>query len=97
MALPLLAAAVVCGLVFMPIKGTSLVVRLDVGLAWLAALSILLLVPTDVANALQVGSVEGTAVELFLCCMTMQPTARPDEIYSAKPASLWTLWPLECC
>ena len=52
-ALPILAAAILWGLLLMPIKGTSLAVRLDVGLAWLAALSILL-VPTDVANALQV-------------------------------------------
>ncbi|KAK9795930.1 hypothetical protein WJX73_006763, partial [Symbiochloris irregularis] len=50
---PLIILAILWGLSIMPIRGTSLPVRLDVGLAWLAALSILLLVPTDVASTLQ--------------------------------------------
>ena len=60
MALPLVVVAILWGLAFMPLKGTGLGVRLDVGLAWLAALSILLLVPTDVANALQVSPLRHT-------------------------------------
>eukprot|EP00884_Botryococcus_braunii_P007317 jgi/Botrbrau1/16587/Bobra.0068s0018.2 len=51
--LPLLAAAVAVGLVVMPVRGTSPLVLADVGLAWFAALSTLVLVPTDVASALQ--------------------------------------------
>lgn len=51
--LPLLAAAVVAGLLVMPVRGTSPLVLVDVGLAWFAALSTLVLVPTDVASALQ--------------------------------------------
>ena len=34
----------------MPVKSTSIAVKLDVGVAWIAALSILLLVPLDIAN-----------------------------------------------
>lgn len=52
--LPMLAAAVATGLVMMPVRGTSPLVLADVGLAWFAALSTLVLVPTDVASALQV-------------------------------------------
>jgi hypothetical protein len=55
--LPLLAAAVGVELVLMPVRGTSALVLLDVGLAWFAALSTLVLVPTDVASALQVQKV----------------------------------------
>ena len=51
---PLVVLAVAWGLAFMPQKGTGWTVRFDVGLAWLAALSIFVLVPTDVAASLQV-------------------------------------------
>ncbi|KAK9804797.1 hypothetical protein WJX72_005995 [[Myrmecia] bisecta] len=51
--LPLLVGAILFMLRLMPSKGTSWLVKLDVGLAWFAALSTLVLVPTDVAHALQ--------------------------------------------
>ena len=57
---PLVLLAVAWGLALMPQKGTSWTVRFDVGLAWLAALSILVLVPTDVAASLQVAAVAGS-------------------------------------
>jgi len=45
---------VLLGLLVMPAKrSVSLSVRVDVGLAWFAALSTLVLVPTDIAHALQ--------------------------------------------
>lgn len=50
---PLVLLAIVSGLLVVPAKGTALTVRLDVGLAWLAALSIFVLVPLDVASTLQ--------------------------------------------
>ena len=54
-ALPLVGVLIVTGLLTMPAKHfVPLSVRIDVGLAWFAALSTLILVPTDVANALQV-------------------------------------------
>ena len=54
MALPLLVVAVVLALRVMPAKGTSLLVLLDVGLAWFSALSAMVLVPTDVSTTLEV-------------------------------------------
>lgn len=57
MAVPLVLLLIVAGLLVMPAKrSVSLGVRLDVGLAWFAALSTLILVPTDIAHALQVQS-----------------------------------------
>ena len=53
MSVPLVLLAIVAGLLVVPAKGTPLTVRLDVGLAWLAALSIFVLVPLDVASTLQ--------------------------------------------
>ena len=54
-ALPLVGVLIVTGLITMPAKQfVPLSVRADVGLAWFAALSTLILVPTDIANALQV-------------------------------------------
>lgn len=52
--LPLLILAIVSALRVMPAKGTSWLVHLDVGLAWFAALSTLVLVPTDVSTTLEV-------------------------------------------
>lgn len=52
--IPLLVAAVVYGLRYMPSRRSSWAVKLDVGLAWFSALSVLVLVPTDVASTLQV-------------------------------------------
>lgn len=40
----------------MPSRRSSWAVKLDVGLAWFSALSVLVLVPTDVASTLQVSS-----------------------------------------
>ena len=40
----------------MPSRRSSWTVKLDVGLAWFSALSVLVLVPTDVASTLQVGT-----------------------------------------
>ena len=54
--IPLLVAAVVYGLRYMPSRRSSWAVKLDVGLAWFSALSVLVLVPTDVASTLQVSS-----------------------------------------
>ena len=54
LAIPLLLASIVYGLRYMPSRATSLSVKLDVGLAWAAAISTLVLVPTDVATAFQV-------------------------------------------
>ncbi|KAL3146885.1 hypothetical protein ABBQ38_014857 [Trebouxia sp. C0009 RCD-2024] len=51
--IPLLVAAVVYGLRYMPSRRSSWAVKLDVGLAWFSALSVLVLVPTDVASTLQ--------------------------------------------
>ena len=54
MAVPLVLLLIVAGLLVMPAKrSVSLSVRVDVGLAWFAALSTLVLVPTDIAHALQ--------------------------------------------
>ncbi|KAL6768158.1 hypothetical protein ACKKBF_B38030 [Auxenochlorella protothecoides x Auxenochlorella symbiontica] len=55
-ALPLVVCTVVYGLVWLPSPSTGLLVRLDVGLAWGAALATLILVPTDVATTLLGGS-----------------------------------------
>lgn len=52
---PLLVVAIIYGLRYMPSRRTNWTVKLDVGLAWFAALSTLVLVPTDVATAMQVG------------------------------------------
>ena len=52
---PLLVAAIIYGLSYMPSRRSSWAVKLDVGLAWFSALSVLILVPTDVASTLQVG------------------------------------------
>ena len=53
-AVPLVLLLIVAGLLVMPAKrSVSLSVRVDVGLAWFAALSTLVLVPTDIAHALQ--------------------------------------------
>lgn len=41
-------------LLVMPMHGVDWLVRLDVGVAWIAALSTLLLVPADVSHTLQV-------------------------------------------
>lgn len=66
-ALPLVGVLIVTGLVTMPAKHfVPLSVRIDVGLAWFAALSTLILVPTDVANALQVCRAEGLALRIDL-------------------------------
>ena len=54
LAIPLLLASIVYGLRYMPSRATSWAVKLDVGLAWAAAISTLVLVPTDVATAFQV-------------------------------------------
>lgn len=54
--IPLLVAAVVYGLRYMPSRRSSWAVKLDVGLAWFSALSVLVLVPTDVASTLQVSN-----------------------------------------
>ncbi len=51
---PLLVAAIIYGLSYMPSRRSSWAVKLDVGLAWFSALSVLILVPTDVASTLQV-------------------------------------------
>ena len=51
---PLLVVAIIYGLRYMPSRRTSWTVKLDVGIAWFAALSTLVLVPTDVATAMQV-------------------------------------------
>ena len=51
-ALPLVGAAVVAAALWLPSKSTGWFVRLDVGLAWFAALATLILVPTDVATTL---------------------------------------------
>lgn len=51
-ALPLLLFAVSTALLWLPSKSTGWFVRLDVGLAWFAALATLILVPTDVATTL---------------------------------------------
>lgn len=57
-ALPLVLVLIGAGLLIMPAKrSVSWAVRADVGLAWFAALSTLILVPTDIANALQVCNV----------------------------------------
>lgn len=53
--LVLLGVPIIGGVTFlllrrMPVKGTSLAVKLDVAVAWVAALSILLLVPLDIAD-----------------------------------------------
>ncbi|DBA73319.1 hypothetical protein WJX77_000394 [Trebouxia sp. C0004] len=50
---PLLVAAIIYGLSYMPSRRSSWAVKLDVGLAWFSALSVLILVPTDVASTLQ--------------------------------------------
>ena len=50
-------AAIIYGLSYMPSRRSSWAVKLDVGLAWFSALSVLVLVPTDVASTLQVGLV----------------------------------------
>lgn len=54
--IPVLVAAVIYGLRYMPSRRSSWAVKLDVGLAWFSALSVLVLVPTDVASTLQVRS-----------------------------------------
>ncbi|GAB4813329.1 hypothetical protein N2152v2_000375 [Parachlorella kessleri] len=51
-ALPVVIAALVTALLWLPSKTTGWFVRLDVGLAWFAALATLILVPTDVATTL---------------------------------------------
>eukprot|EP00894_Picocystis_sp_ML_P003858 jgi/Pico_ML_1/54375/g4733.t1 len=56
LSLPLVAMATVYWTVAMPCRGTPMLVRLDAGVAWMASLSILLLVPSDVAIALRGGS-----------------------------------------
>ncbi|KAK9867472.1 hypothetical protein WJX84_005221, partial [Apatococcus fuscideae] len=48
-----LLLAMVVVLLIMPMRGVGWLVRLDVGVAWLAALSTLLLVPADVSHTLQ--------------------------------------------
>ena len=52
--LPLVLLAVAGGLWAIPQRGTPWLVLLDVGLAWFSALATLVLVPIDVASALQV-------------------------------------------
>ncbi|EFN53506.1 hypothetical protein CHLNCDRAFT_136844 [Chlorella variabilis] len=51
-ALPSVICGVAAALVWLPSRTTGWLVRLDVGLAWFAALATLILVPTDVAAAL---------------------------------------------
>ncbi|KAK2076006.1 hypothetical protein QBZ16_001342 [Prototheca wickerhamii] len=51
-ALPMVVCLVLYGLIWLPSKSTGLAVRIDVGLAWGAALATLVLVPTDVATTL---------------------------------------------
>lgn len=51
--MPLLLLGILYMLRFMPAADTHWAVKLDVGLAWFAALSTLVLVPTDVATTLQ--------------------------------------------
>ena len=55
-ALPMVVCLVLYGLIWLPSKSTGLAVRIDVGLAWGAALATLILVPTDVATTLLGGS-----------------------------------------
>lgn len=55
-ALPTVVLLVLYGLIWLPSKTTGLAVRVDVGLAWGAALASLILVPTDVATTLLGGS-----------------------------------------
>lgn len=56
MALLLLLTAIFLALRVMPARGTSPLVYLDVGLAWFAALSAMILVPTDVSTTLEAWS-----------------------------------------
>lgn len=51
-ALPLVVCTIVYGLFWLPRPSTGVLVRVDVGLAWGAALATLVLVPTDVATTL---------------------------------------------
>mmetsp|Transcript_8614 Transcript_8614/g.25881 ORF Transcript_8614/g.25881 Transcript_8614/m.25881 type:complete len:758 (+) Transcript_8614:498-2771(+) len=51
--LPMLVGGILYMLRFMPAPDTHWAVKLDVGLAWFAALSTLVLVPTDVATTLE--------------------------------------------
>ncbi|KAL4424193.1 hypothetical protein ABPG75_001494 [Micractinium tetrahymenae] len=51
-ALPVVACATLWALLFLPSRTTGWLLRLDVGLAWFAALAALVLVPADVAAAL---------------------------------------------
>ena len=68
-ALPLLGVLIMTGLLTMPAKQfVPLSVRIDVGLAWFASLSTLILVPTDIANALQVCRAEGSALRTGRAC-----------------------------
>jgi len=48
---PIMAGVTLLLLKRMPVKSTSIAVKLDVGVAWIAALSILLLVPLDIADS----------------------------------------------
>ena len=59
-----LLLAMVVVLLIMPMRGVGWLVRLDVGVAWLAALSTLLLVPADVSHTLQVAHFSLTSVSL---------------------------------
>lgn len=59
--------AIIYGLRYMPSRRTSWTVKLDVGLAWFAALSTLVLVPTDVATAMQVSL--ASCVSSFYACL----------------------------
>lgn len=56
LAFPAVAMLVLAGLAWFPSRGTGRLVRLDVGLAWSAALVQLALVPVDVTGALGSGS-----------------------------------------
>ncbi len=55
-------------LVVMPMPGVGWLVRLDVGVAWIAALSSLLLVPADVSHTLQVTSAAAQALMSHAHC-----------------------------
>lgn len=50
--LPLIVLTIILGLLYLPSRSTHLGVRIDVALAWFAALLTVVLTPTDVATAL---------------------------------------------